>query len=107
VRPVAGDEEARAALAAGRLGQEPEPTGFEALGALGDVDPPKTAKETARERKAREARDRREAERREQQRQLEHELAEAEREAAQARRAVEAAERRVESVRRSLERLGS
>jgi hypothetical protein len=107
VRAVAGDEEARTALAAGRLSQEPEATGFEALGVLGDVEPPRTAKDDARERKAQEARDRREAELREQRERLEDELAEAERDAAQARRAVEAAERRVESARRSLDRLGT
>ena len=105
VRAVAADEDARTALAAGRLSQEPEPTGFEALGVLGEVAPARRSKETARERKAQEARERREAERREQVERLEAELAEAEREAAEARRAAEAADRRVETVRRSLERL--
>ena len=105
VRAVAADEDARTALAAGRLSQEPEPTGFEALGVLGEVAPARRSKETAQERKAQEARERREAERREQVERLVAELAEAEREAAEARRAAEAADRRVETVRRSLERL--
>ena len=105
VRAVAADEEARGALAAGRLLAEPELGGFAALGVPGTVAPAPPPAMKATPSKADEAKARRAAEREAKLAELRSELRDAEREAAEAQRAADRADRRAEAARRSLEQL--
>ena len=96
LRAVAASEEGRAALRAGRLTEDVEPAGFDALAALaGSIRPrreaeaPQKAPSQADRRRARKARE---------------EADEARREADEAARALRDAERDLEKVRRAAER---
>jgi hypothetical protein len=106
LRAVAADAGSRDALAAGQLGEEPEPGGFSALGALGSAPAPeRPAPKEAKPSKAEEARRRRDEEREARLQGLRAELRDAEAAASEARRAADRAERHAAQLRRSLERL--